>query len=143
MNRTAAIARSALVIVVLGLSFALGAQAQPGTNPEPGRGREVYFAHTCYGCHGYNGETGARDLVGTGSPLVENVDVFIAYLRGRADYLPLFPSTRMPSYSEAALNDTDARDLFAYIRSFERNEPAVEEARALREILEAAENEGG
>jgi hypothetical protein len=81
--------------------------------------------------------------VGTGSPLVADVDVFLAYLRGRADFLPLFPSTRMPSYSAAVLDDADARDIFAYIQTFELNAPPVGEAPALREILEAAEGEGG
>jgi mono/diheme cytochrome c family protein len=133
-----------LVVALLALPLTPASQyAAAQRAGDPDRGRELYHAHACYGCHGYNGETGARDLVGTGSPLIADVDVFIAYLRGRADFLPLFPSTRMPSYSAAALADADARDIFAYIQTFELDEPAVEDAPALREILESAETEGG
>ena len=42
-------------------TFAI-ANAQDG---DAARGKELYYDHGCYGCHGYNGETGARDLVGT------------------------------------------------------------------------------
>jgi len=101
-------------------------------------GKDLYFAHGCYGCHGYNGETGWRDLVGTNSPLVSNEDTFLLYLRLRTDYTPLVPSTRMPAYPESALNDADARDIFAYIRTFELNAPEVEDIPALQAILESA-----
>lgn len=121
---------------IMTITLAAGvALAQDG---DPVRGKELYFAHACYSCHGYNGETGARDLVGTGSPIVENVDAFIAFLRARADLAPLFPSTRMPSYSEAALSDAQARDIFAYVRTFELDAPPVEDVPALRAILESA-----
>jgi mono/diheme cytochrome c family protein len=102
------------------------------------RGKELYYAHGCYGCHGYNGETGARDLVGTDSPLVADVDTFLLYLRARADYAPLVPSTRMPAYPETALNDADARDIYAYISTFELNAPEVEDIPALQAILDSA-----
>ena len=102
------------------------------------RGKELYYAHGCYGCHGYNGETGARDLVGTNSPLVADVDTFLLYLRARADYAPLVPSTRMPAYPETALSDADARDIYAYISTFELNAPEVEDIPALQAILESA-----
>ena len=102
------------------------------------RGKQLFYDHVCYGCHGYNGETGVRDLVGTGSPIVENVETFIAFLRLRADLAPLFPTTRMPNYAESTLSDDDARDIFAYIRSFVLDAPRVEDIPALRAILESA-----
>lgn len=102
------------------------------------QGKELYYAHGCYGCHGYNGETGARDLVGTNSPLIADVDTFLVFLRLRADYLPLLPSTRMPAYPESALSDADARDIFAYISGFELNAPDVEDIPALQAILDSA-----
>ena len=102
------------------------------------RGKELYYAHGCYGCHGYNGETGARDLVGTNSPLIANADTFVLFLRLRADYVPLLPSTRMPAYPESALNDADARDIYAYVSGFELNAPEVEDIPALQAILESA-----
>lgn len=102
------------------------------------RGKELYYAHGCYGCHGYNGETGARKLVGTDSPLIADVDTFLLYLRARADYAPLVPSTSMPAYTENALSDADARDIYAYISTFELDAPDVEDIPALQAILESA-----
>jgi cytochrome c553 len=102
------------------------------------RGEELYYAHGCYGCHGYNGETGAKNLVGTDSPLVTDINTFLLFLRLRADYAPLLPSTRMPAYLESALNDTDARDIYAYINTFELNAPEVEDIPALLSIIESA-----
>lgn len=102
------------------------------------QGKELYYAHGCYGCHGYNGETGARDLVGTNSPLIANVDTFLVFLRLRADYLPLLPSTRMPAYPESALSDAEARDIYAYVSGFELNAPDVEDVPALQAILDSA-----
>ena len=115
-------------------TFAI-ANAQDG---DAARGKELYYAHGCYGCHGYNGETGARDLVGTNSPLIANADTFVLFLRLRADYVPLLPSTRMPAYPESALNDADARDIYAYVSGFELNAPDVEDIPALQAILESA-----
>jgi mono/diheme cytochrome c family protein len=115
-------------------TFAI-ANAQDG---DAARGKELYYDHGCYGCHGYNGETGARDLVGTNSPLIANADTFVLYLRLRADYVPLLPSTRMPTYAESALNDADARDIYAYVSGFELNAPEVEDIPALQAILESA-----
>ncbi len=115
-------------------TFAI-ANAQDG---DAARGKELYYAHGCYGCHGYNGETGARDLVGTNSPLIANADTFVLFLRLRADYAPLLPSTRMPAYPESALNDADARDIYAYVSGFELNAPEVEDIPALQAILESA-----
>jgi mono/diheme cytochrome c family protein len=101
-------------------------------------GRELYFEHTCYGCHGFNGETGARDLVGTNSPILANEENFTRFMRLRADEAPLFPSTRMPNYPESALGNDEARDIYAFIRSFRLDAPEVEDVPALRAIVEAA-----
>jgi mono/diheme cytochrome c family protein len=137
-----------VVAAALGLGLGLGlalshggwALAQSASDGDPAEGKRLYYAHACYGCHGYNGETGVRDLVGTNSPIVADLAIFTAFLRQRADLAPLFPSTRMPNYSTAALSDAEARDIFAYIRTFRLNAPEVSEVPALEAILEAAEN---
>ena len=102
------------------------------------RGRQLYYAHTCYGCHGYNGETGARDLVGTGSPIVEDETTFRLFLRLRADQAPELPSTKMPNFPATALSDADVHDLFAFIRTLRANAPKVEDVPTLRRILDIA-----
>ena len=98
----------------------------------------MYFDPTCYECHGFNGETGARDLVGTNSAVLSNEANFTRFLRLRADQAPLFPSTRMPNYPEAALSDREARDIYAYVRSFRLDAPDVADIPALQTIIESA-----
>ena len=102
------------------------------------RGRELYYQHSCYGCHGFNGETGARDLVGTNSPILADENRFLEFLRLRGDQAPLLPSTRMPNYPESALSNDDARDIYAFIRSFRLNAPDVADVPALNAIIESA-----
>jgi hypothetical protein len=76
--------------------------------------------------------------VATGSPLIADLKTFTLFLRLRGDQAPLLPSTRMPNYPASALSDADARDLFAFVRGFVPDAPAVKDAPALRAILEAA-----
>ena len=135
MKATIARLVSCAVVAADILAAATAAGAEDGSDAE--RGRQLYYEHACYGCHGYNGETGARDLVGTDSPIVANEESFIAFLRLRGDMLPVFPSTAMPSYAAAALSDAQARDLFAYIRTFELDAPDIDEVPALEAIIES------
>jgi mono/diheme cytochrome c family protein len=137
MNKNIRAYQSLLVSAACTILFATAgsAFAQDG---DAEKGKTLYYDHGCYGCHGYNGETGWRDLVGTNSPLIADVDTFLLYLRLRSDYAPLVPSTKMPAYPESALNDADARDIYAYVSTFELNAPAVEDIPALQAILESA-----
>ncbi len=120
-----------------------GSAAQDAERGNAEHGKQLFYAHGCYGCHGYNGETGARDLVGTGSPIVSDEDTFLTFLRLRADQAPVAPSTRMPNFPVEALSDADARDIFAYIRTFKLDAPRVEDVPVLRQILEAAQQPQG
>lgn len=120
-----------------GQSEAAGSGLGPVTG-SVANGRDLYFGHTCYGCHGFNGETGTRDLAGSNSAVLANEDNFIRFLRLRADQAPLFPSTRMPNYPENALSDSEARDIYAYIRSFRLDAPDVEDIPTLETIIESA-----
>lgn len=137
----AAVAACAAAVAAVAV-FGVDAQAPEPRSAAAGdavNGGRLFYEHACYGCHGFNGETGARDLVGTNSPLIADVETFITFLRLRADQAPLFPSTRMPNYSESALSDDDARDIYAYVSSFELNAPDVDDVPALRAILDLAE----
>jgi len=120
-------------VILLAVAGSVGAEVG-----DAARGEELYYAHSCYGCHGYNGDTGARDLVGTDSRIVADVDTFILYLRLRGDYAPLLPSVRMPFYSESSLSDADARDIFSYIQTLEKSAPESEDIPAFEAILESA-----
>ena len=127
-------------IALLSLAAALTAVAQDGRtrSGDPAIGKALYYEHGCYGCHGFNGETGVPDLVATNSPIIADEDTFITYLRLRADQAPVLPSTRMPNYPEETLSDEQARHLFAYVASFELDAPEIEDVPVFRQIIESA-----
>jgi mono/diheme cytochrome c family protein len=140
MNPKSSIATLAAgaLLASLGAAGIAGAQ-DTAASGNAARGKALYYAHGCYGCHGYNGQTGVRDLVGTNSPLVADADTFVRFLRLRSEYAPVLPSTRMPNFPEDALSDAEARDIYAYVRSFELDAPAVEDIPAFQRILKSAE----
>ena len=113
---------------------AAGESARPADGV---RGKQLYYQHGCYGCHGFNGETGVRRLVG--SPILVRPETFLAYLRLRADYQPLVPPTRMPSFPASSLSDADALDIYAYVRSFVLHAPDPKAIEAFQKILESAQ----
>jgi mono/diheme cytochrome c family protein len=98
----------------------------PPTSPVTGNaveGKKLYFNYSCYSCHGYNGETEAG---------------FIAFLRLRADRAPEQPATAMPNFPEKTLSDKQAKDIYAYIRTFKSNSPEVKDIPTLNAIVNAA-----
>jgi mono/diheme cytochrome c family protein len=113
------------------------AAAADSRSGDPARGKQLYYAHGCYGCHGFNGETGARNLVGTGSPIVQDRDTFIAFLRLRANVAPMVPSAAMPSFPPTALSDEQARDIFAYVRTFVLHAPDPKQISTLQKIIDS------
>lgn len=124
--------------LLLAWAAAPPAAGQDAGEPDPAIGKTLYYEHGCYACHGFNGETGVRDLVATNSPIIADAEAFITYLRLRADQAPVLPSTRMPNYPAETLSDEDARHLFAYVASFELDAPQIDDVPVLRQILDAA-----
>jgi mono/diheme cytochrome c family protein len=122
-SKTAKSSILALAAVGLAAGSALAAPA-PGAG-DPARGKVLYHEHGCYGCHGFQGQTGARNLVGTNSPLIATPETFILFLRQRGDFLPMIPSTRMPAFPATAVSDQQAMDIFAYIKTFKLDAPDV------------------
>ena len=106
---------------------------------DPDRGKQLYYDHSCYACHGYNG-IGRRSLAYNASGLMINEEIFFIYLRARADQNPQFPTQTMPNYDESSLPDSEARDIYAYIRTLIDQPPPVAEIPALQGILDDAEN---
>ncbi|HTI41184.1 MAG TPA: cytochrome c [Vicinamibacterales bacterium] len=138
------------VVSVLALSIAsAGAQApsgtqrprsQPPTSPVTGNastGKKLYEAYSCYACHGYNGETG-RAFVGNWSGNLATETAFLSFLRGRANVAPAQPSTNMPNFSAETLSDAQAKDIYAYIRTFRSHAPDAEDIPVFNQILGAA-----
>ena len=109
------------------------------TSPVTGNaalGKPLYYNHGCYGCHGFNGETG-RAFVGRWGNLGTEAG-FLAFLRARADQAPRAASTGMPNFPVNALSDKDAKDIYAYIRTFKSNAPELKDIPALNTIVTAA-----
>jgi mono/diheme cytochrome c family protein len=143
-----------VVVTLLAQSFLLaqgrggggGGAAAPArnatapTSPVTGNstnGKALYFNHGCYGCHGFNGETGRAFVGNWGTPLASEEN-FIKFLRLRANVAPVTPATSMPNFPENSLNDRQAKDIYAYIRTFKSNAPPVENIQTLNEIVKAA-----
>jgi cytochrome c len=127
--------------VLASLTLVAVAFAQAPFGPISGdaqSGQQLYYDHGCYGCHGYNG-IGRRNLANDVSPIMLNEDVFVIYLRARADQNPLFPTQNMPNYPTSSLSNPDAKDIYAYIRTFKDEPPDVDDIAVLKAILDAAE----
>jgi mono/diheme cytochrome c family protein len=115
----------------------------PPTSPVTGnaaKGKKVFLDYGCYACHGYNGETGARNFVGRWGNL-QTEQQFITFLRGRANVAPLTPVSSMPNFSEKSLADDKAKDLYAYIRTFRSTAPTTKSVPALDDIVASAKAE--
>lgn len=112
----------------------------PPTSPVTGNateGKKLYFNYSCYACHGFNGETG-RAFVGNWGNLQTEAG-FIAFLRLRGDRVPgTTPSTAMPNFPANTLSDKQAKDIYAYIRTFKSNSPEVKDIPTLNAIVNAA-----
>lgn len=128
-----------LTVLAFGSVLVLGsAVAQVAFGPITGdseKGTQLYYNYGCYGCHGYNG-IGRKNLANDVSGIMSNETVFLTYLRGRSDMNPLFPTQSMPNYAATSLSDEDAKDIYAYIRTFRDDPPEVEDIPALKAILE-------
>ena len=117
------------------------ATAKPLTSPVTGNavtGKKLYYDHACYSCHGFNGETGARAFVPNWPANLATERSFTAFLRGRANVAPVQPSTSMPNYPAESMSDAQAKDIYAYIRSFKSAQPQVEKIPVMNQILAAA-----
>jgi mono/diheme cytochrome c family protein len=116
--------------------------AQAPTSPVTGNavnGKKLYFDFACYSCHGYNGETGARAFVPNWPANLATESSFVAFLRGRANVAPGQPSTSMPNYAAATLSDPQAKDIYAYIRTFKSNAPPSDQIAPFKQILASAQ----
>ncbi len=138
-----AISAATLIAQERGGRAAVPTNNPPPTSPvtgSPEAGKDLYFQHSCYACHGYNGETGARPFVGNWGNL-STEQSFITFLRARANLAPEPKSTYMPNFAETALSDKQAKDIYAYIRTFKSNAPPLKDIPALNAIIEAAKKQ--
>jgi len=130
---------AAIALVAIPTQAQRGNTQQP-TSPVTGNsvnGKGLYYAYSCYACHGYNGETG-RAFVGNWSSNLASEENFIRFLRGRANVAPLTPSASMPNFAENALSDKQVKDIYAYIRTFKNAPPDFKNVPLLNQIVEDA-----
>ena len=123
---------------ILALAALVSALAGAASAQDAAKGKQLYYNNTCYGCHGFNGQTGARNLVGTNSPILSSPEAFVTFLRGRANFAPMTPSTAMPTFPASAISDAQARDIYAYIKTFKLNSPEVKDLPAYAAIQASA-----
>ena len=90
-------------------------------------GGQLFEDYTCYGCHGYTGETGAGPRL---NPPRLQQGQFIAYLRNP-------PNPRqMPPYRQADVSDQKLADIYAFLKSLPSASPDAEDIPVLRNLLE-------
>ena len=123
---------------ILALAGIISALAGAASARDTAKGKALFYNNTCYGCHGFNGQTGARNLVGTGSPILSTPEIFISFLRGRGAFAPMVPSTAMPTFPASAISDAQARDIYAYIKTFKLDSPDVKDIPAYAAIQASA-----
>jgi mono/diheme cytochrome c family protein len=115
----------------------------PPTSPVTGNavtGKGLFYGYGCYACHGYNGETGARPFVGRWGNLSTEKS-FLTFLRGRANVAPVTPSTSMPNFGAESMSDQQAKDIYAYIRTFKSTAPDLKDIPTLNTIVEASKQD--
>jgi len=128
--------RSTIVSFVL--LFGMASHSHAG---DADKGAAVYYEQGCYSCHGYNG-TGRTPLANNVSGMMVNEDVFLRFLRQRADRNPILPDNSMPNFAVEALSDEQARNVYAYIKTLTDNPPEVGDIPTFVKIIEAAKAQG-
>jgi mono/diheme cytochrome c family protein len=145
---------SSLAAALLALASIVTLNAQQGGRPAGGpapnkpaptspvsgnaaAGKDLYYSYACYACHSYNGENGARAFVGRWGHLGTEAE-FLTFLRGRANVTPIVPSAGMPNFGPDSLSDKQAKDIYAYIRTFKSSAPELKDIPTLNAIVDAA-----
>ena len=101
-------------------------------------GKQLYYDHGCFACHGYNG-IGKHNLANDVSAIMTSEAVYLAFMRARSELNPPLPSQKMPHYPESSLSDQQALNIYAFIKTFRDAPPKVDDAPALKAIVEAAQ----
>lgn len=122
---------AALILAILLLPTA-------GLGQDPGNGKQLYQEYMCYSCHGYNGTSPIRPLANDVSGIMTNEALFLTYLRLRSDVNQVTATRSMPNYAESTLSDEQAKDIYAYIKTFQEDSPEVADDPLMQQILDAA-----
>jgi mono/diheme cytochrome c family protein len=108
-------------LIAAALTAALGAvswgtRAQDAPTGDAGNGKRIYLADGCFECHGRAGQGGAFNYPAPPLAQIEMpVESFQAFLREAPN--------DMPTYSTAVLSDSEAADIYAFLRSLPGRKP--------------------
>ena len=105
---------SALTLLVLGLSPAVGS-AQEAGDETVREGRALFESQQCWQCHGYEGQGGAAGV--RIAPTFYPFEAFARLVRH---------TNVMPAYSPNVLSDEQLRLIYAYVTSIPEPPPLEE-----------------
>jgi mono/diheme cytochrome c family protein len=106
---------AAALIAVLG-AVSPGTRAQDAPTGDVANGKRIYLADGCFECHGRAGQGGAFNYPAPPLAQIEMpVESFQAFLREAPN--------DMPTYSTAVLSDSEAADIYAFLRSLPGRKP--------------------
>jgi mono/diheme cytochrome c family protein len=112
-----AFVRVHLTLAALAACFVLGCVGAAVADPSAENGKTAFVKHGCWQCHGFEGQgsvasSGGRVIADTQRPF----EAFKAYVRD--------PTGAMPPYPADILSDSDLADIYAYLQSRPKPEPA-------------------
>jgi ubiquinol-cytochrome c reductase cytochrome c subunit len=107
--------RTQIALAALAASICLGHVPARAASAE--NGQTVFVKNGCWQCHGFQGQgsastSGGRVIADTKLPF----DAFKAYVRA--------PGGSMPPFHEQILSDSDLADIYAYLETRPKPEPA-------------------
>ncbi len=115
-----------VVVLQLAGASAHSAQDSGALRGDIENGKVLFTDYTCFGCHGYTGETGHGPRL---NPPRLNQDRFISYLRN-----PPNPR-RMPPYQQSDVSNQKLADIYAFLQSLPSGSPDADSIPVLKDIL--------
>jgi mono/diheme cytochrome c family protein len=93
-----------------------GTRAEDAPTGDAAKGKRIYLADGCFECHGRAGQGGAFNYPAPPLAQIEMpLESFQAFLREAPN--------DMPAYSTAVLSDSEAADIYAFLRSLPGRKP--------------------
>jgi ubiquinol-cytochrome c reductase cytochrome c subunit len=111
-------------ILILSAILAAGFASAQDNQGDAKKGKDVFLAYTCYGCHGFSGQNGPGMRL---APMKMTVTAFTNMVRN-----PSQPN-RMPPYSAKVLSDAQLADVWAYLKTLP-DSPAAKDIPLLQQI---------
>jgi mono/diheme cytochrome c family protein len=109
--------RVQFALAAVAAGFVLAQPAAATAAPSAENGKAEFVKHGCWQCHGFAGE---GSVATSGGKVIADTklafDTFKAYVRD--------PSGAMPPYHAEILSDSDLTDIYAYLQSLPKPEPA-------------------